>query len=79
MRDFLGHELKLGDSVIVIAPGYRHFVLARVINFTPKNVRVSFMNTWNFSGDGYYTELLQGGSQLTKIGGPELTEYLVKK
>jgi hypothetical protein len=79
MKDFLGRTLELGDSVIVIAPGYRHFVLARVIHFTPKQVRVSFMNTWNFSGDGYYTELLQGPSQLTKVDGPELTAYLLRK
>ena len=78
MKDFLGRDLELGDSVIVIAPGYRHFVLARVIAFTPKQVRVSFMNTWNFS-DGYYTELLQGPSQLTKVDGPDLTAYLLKK
>jgi hypothetical protein len=79
MKDFLGRELELGDSVIVVAPGYRHFVLARVIHFTPKQVRVSFMNTWNHSGDGYYTELLQGPSQLTKVDGPDLTMYLLKK
>ena len=79
MKDFLGRTLELGDSVIVIAPGYRHFVLARVIHFTPKQVRVSFMNTWNFSGEGYYTELLQGPGQLTKVDGPDLTAYLLKK
>jgi len=79
MKDFLGRTLELGDSVIVIAPGYRHFVLARVIHFTPKQVRVSFMNTWNHSGEGYYTELLQGPSQLTKVDGPELTAYLLRK
>lgn len=79
MKDFLGRDLEIGDSVIVIAPGYRHFVLARVIAFTPKQVRVSFMNTWNFGAEGHYTELLQSGSQLTKVDGPDLTMYLLKK
>ena len=79
MKDFLGRDLELGDSVIVIAPNYRHFVLARVIQFTPKQVRVSFMNTWNFGSEGYYTELLQSPKQLTKVDGPDLTMYLLKK
>ena len=79
IKDFLGRELEIGDSVIVIAPGYRNFVLARVIHFTPMQVRVSFMNTWNYSGEGYYTELLQSGCQLTKVDGPELTLYLLRK
>ena len=79
MKDFLGIELALGDSVIIIAPSYRHFVLARVIKFTPKQVRVAFMNTWNFAKPGHYTELLQSPSQLTKIDGPDLTAYLLRK
>lgn len=77
--DFIGRELEIGDSVIVIAPNYRHFVLARIIQFTPKQVRVSFMNTWNYGGEGRYTELLQSPQQLTKVDGPDLTMYLVKK
>lgn len=78
MKDFLGRNLEIGDSVIVIAPNYRHFVLARIIKFTPNRVRVSFMNTWNYGGDGYYTEILQDPSQLTKVDGPDLTMYLLK-
>ena len=77
MKDFLNRELEIGDSVITIAPGYRSFVLARVIKFTPKQVRVAFMNTWNYP-DGYYTELLQHPTQLTKVDGPDLTMYLLK-
>ena len=79
MKDFLGRELELGDSVIIMAPNYRHFVLARVIKFTPMQVRVAFMNTWNYGNPGSYTELLQSPSQLTKIDGPDLTMYLLKK
>jgi len=79
MKDFLGRNLELGDSVIIIAPKYRHFVLAKVIKFTTSQVRVAFMNTWNFPGGGYYTELLQSPSQLYRVDGPELTAYLLKK
>ena len=76
MKDFLGRELALGDSVIIIAPNYRHFVLARVIKFTPKQVRVAYNNDWNGYG---YCELLQSPSQLTKVDGPDLTMYLLKQ
>ena len=78
-KDFLGRELAIDDSVIIIAPNYRHFVLARVIGFTPKQVRVAFYNTWNYGKEGRYTELLQSPVQLTKVDGPELTEYFLKK
>jgi hypothetical protein len=79
MNDFLGVELALGDSVIIMAPNYRHFVLARIIKFTPMQVRVAFMNTWNYAKPGYYTELLQSPSQLTKVDGPDLTAHLSRK
>jgi hypothetical protein len=78
MKDFLDRELAIGDSVIVVAPGYRHLVLARVISFTPKQVRVGFMNTWNYGDGGCYTDVLQPGHQLTRVDGPELTAYLLK-
>lgn len=77
MKDFINHELALGDSVIVIAPNYRHFVVAKIIHFTPKQVRVAYMNTWNHSSPGYYTELLQYPSQLIKVDAP--VESIIKK
>ena len=48
MNDFVGVPLSLGDSVIFIAPRYRHLVVGKIVAFTPKNVRVSYINTWNF-------------------------------
>jgi hypothetical protein len=79
MNDFLGRPLELGDSVIIIAPRYRSLVLARIIGFTPRNVRVCYMNTWNYGKDGLYEELLQSPGQLVKVDGPDLTHYLLKK
>ena len=66
MKDFLGNELSVGDKVITIIPNYRGLVLATVIKFTPKKVRVSYKNTWNYR-DGYYTELIQDPCQLVKM------------
>ena len=71
MKDFLGHELAIGDSVIIIAPNYRHFVVARVIAFTATKVRVAYLNNWN--GGSIYRELLQTPDQLTRVDGPDLT------
>lgn len=58
MQDFLGNVLDLGDQVVLTAPQYRHYVKAVIIAFTPKKVRVEFMNTWNFGVPGYRTEYL---------------------
>ena len=65
--DFLGKPITIGDSVLLIAPKYRHLVVGRIYAETPTSVRVRFMNTWNFGKPGYRTEILQHGSQLVKV------------
>lgn len=77
MKDFVGRPLELGDSVVVMAPGYRHLVMAKVIDFTPRSVRVAFMNTWNFGKTGMYTELMQSPDALVKVDGPDLTTFIL--
>lgn len=42
MKDFLGTEINIGDSVVLTEPGYRNFVKAKVIAFTPQKVRVEY-------------------------------------
>ena len=76
MVDFIGATLSIGDSVILIAPQYRMFVVGKVLAFTPKNIRVAFINTWNFGLPGYYTEILQASSQLVRIDSGELASQL---
>jgi hypothetical protein len=76
MTDFVGKTLAIDDSVIFIAPTYRMFVVGKIIKFTPKNVRVAFMNTWNFGKPGRRDEILQDAKQLIKIDGNELTTNL---
>jgi hypothetical protein len=41
-KDFLGQELKLGDSVIIMLPNYREHTRSVVIQFTPQQVRVEY-------------------------------------
>lgn len=67
MKDFLGQTLEIDDDVIIIAPSYRHFVKAKVIKFTPQQVRVAYNNTWNYASEGMYTELLQSPQQVVRL------------
>ena len=48
MKDFLGKELELHDEVVFTAPSYRHLVKGKIIAFTPKKVRIEYINDWNF-------------------------------
>jgi hypothetical protein len=79
MRDFICQDLNLDDHVIFVAPGYRSLVLGQIIKFTEKNVRISYMNTWNYSKPGRASELLQSPEQVIKIEGLALTEFLLKR
>jgi hypothetical protein len=70
-KDFLKNELAIGDTVVLIAPNYRHLVKAKIIAFTAKNVRVEFNNTWNHGPKGDIQQVLQSPDQLVKIPGKE--------
>ena len=66
MKDFLGRPLKVGDTVVMMAPNYRSLVKAEIIGETPKCFRVRFTNTWNF-GNGMVQETIQFPNQLVLI------------
>ena len=66
MKDFFNRDLSIGDRVVIVCPGYRGFVIGEVIAFTPKQVRVSYTNTWNFGPGGRAQTLLQSPNQLIK-------------
>ena len=71
MKDFLGKEINIGDQVVLTAPRYRHFVKATVIAFTPKQVRVEFLNTWNYGPPGRLQEYLGSPDFLIVINNDE--------
>ena len=73
-KDFIGRLLEIGDSVIMITPGYRDLTLARVIKFTPQKVRVVLKHP----GSNSTKEMVQDSTQLVKVDGPELTMFLLK-
>ena len=67
MKDFLGNELSVNDSVLFIAPGYRLWAKGKILSFTKLKVKISYSNTWNHSLPGYPCELLQDPIQLVKV------------
>lgn len=66
MKDFLGRELSIGDSVVTTPRYYRGLVRAEVIAFKPKQVRMRYKNTWNY-GEGKDEEYLAFPSSVVKI------------
>jgi len=53
MKDYFDNQLNLGDEVAFYAPGYRQYTTGTIIAFTPKQVRVEYMNTWNYGTPGF--------------------------
>ena len=71
-RDFLGRELAVDDFVIFMRQGYRELKLAKVKAFTKTGKpRVCWQTKWG------ERELLQDGSQVVKVEGPDLTAFLL--
>lgn len=67
-RDFIGNELAIGDSVAVMVPDYRSFVVGRIYAETPQGFRVVYINTWNYPyKNGVVKKLLQQPTQLLRI------------
>lgn len=62
MKDFLKQELNAGDLVVIMMPRYRDFLVAKVVAFTEKKVRVSYREP-----DGYGGEIMLWPTQLVKI------------
>jgi hypothetical protein len=73
MKDIIGRELAIGDIVACERAEYRGLILATIIKFTPKMVRVEYKL-------GKETEsMLRGPDDLVKMEGPDLTLHLLKK
>lgn len=66
MQDFFGNELSVGDLVAFIPNGYRDLARARILAFTPKQVRISYVNTWNYGSPGQPVETLRYPTTLIK-------------
>ena len=42
MKDFLKHEVKVGDEVVCIEKGYNNLILATVVKITPQKIKVKY-------------------------------------
>ena len=74
MKDLFEQTLAVGDVVAFIPPNYRELAKGRIISFTPKQVRISYINTWNFSAPGRYAETIRYPVTIIKHSGVVITE-----
>lgn len=73
-RDFLGRELAVDDFVVFMRQHYRELKLGRIKTFTKTGKpRVCWQTNWGEQ------ELLQEGSQVVKVEGPDLTAFLLSR
>ena len=74
MKDYLGRDLVVNDFVIFIKQGYRELKLGKIKTFTKTGKpRVCWQSKWGEQ------ELLQDGSQVVKVDGPDLTAFLLTR
>ena len=72
-KDYLGRDLDIDDFVIYMKQGYRQLYLAKIYAFTASGkARIRW-------GDRDWETLLQEGSQLVKVEGPDLTYFLLNQ
>jgi hypothetical protein len=62
-RDYLNRELKIGDDVVFIEPGYREYNTGKIIQETNLYFRVAY----NFQDKYKPPSILQAPKQLIKI------------
>ena len=65
-KDKLGSQLYLGDSVVLVAPGYRMLVIGRIVAFNKHMITIEYVNNWNYC-DGRTETLRQKPEQVIKI------------
>jgi len=72
-KDYLLRPLEIDDHVIYMEQHYRRMRLARIYAFTASGkVRIRW-------GESQWQTLLQEGSQLVKVEGPDLTAFLLQQ
>lgn len=75
--DLIKRPLEIGDAVVMGRPRYSGLCIGTIVAFTPKKVRVKYINNWNYKA--MEETILVEPFSLCKIDGPHYTEYLLKK
>lgn len=65
MKDFLGNELQVNDIVVMVLPGYRELVKAKIVRFTEHFVFLTY--SLNKANPAPKAEVKQTGDQLVKV------------
>ena len=65
--DCLGQVIEIGDEVVTTPKNYRGLVRATVKAFTPMQVRVVYLNIWNYGLPGREEEFLTSSGSLVKV------------
>jgi phage portal protein BeeE len=59
IKDKLNKDLVKGDYVIVTCKGYRNMIIARVLKFTPKQVKVVYLDHSNYPQEYLTNEVIK--------------------
>lgn len=79
MKDFLGKDLQVGDSVVLVIPGYRGYVVGVIEKFTKCYAFVSFPKPWSGACVGGGDPIKQNPSQLIRLTEEQVKEYRESK
>lgn len=66
MKDYLGNECQVGDTVIFNEPYYKDLVDGKIAKFTPKGIRVVYQ-LHNRSGEYYKRDTFVAGGQFVRV------------
>lgn len=67
MKDFLGKELSIGDSVVFIVKGYRAYDTGKIISFNEHQVKVKYFYCANENCQTEVRTIHQDPWQLIKL------------
>lgn len=67
MKDFLNKDLAIDDEVVVTPKNYRGLVKGKIVAFTKLQVRVLYLNTWNYGQPGEEENFITYPDTLIKI------------
>lgn len=78
MKDFVGHDLNVGDMVVLIKPNYRQFVMGKINRIVEGKVGNPTCVILYEIYKGYMAELRQYPGQLVKVEGIDATAYVLR-
>lgn len=56
MKDFLGKDIAVGDTVIFNPPRYKGLIKGRVVKFTPKMIKIAYVGSGFYRGSNEVAE-----------------------